>query len=353
MAQLDLRANVVKLTQDLMNISSESFHEAEIADAIERSLKEQAGHLALLRNGNTIVAKTNLGRSERVVIAGHIDTVPANSNFGARIEGEELWGLGATDMKSGLAVALHLAATVQEPNRDITFIFYDAEEVAAIHNGLGILAGAHPEAIAGDFAILMEPTDGVIEGGCQGTLRFEVIARGVRAHSARAWVGKNAIHALKPALDVLHSYEPRTPVIDGLQFHEGLNAVGITGGVAGNVVPDEARLTINYRFAPDLSEQQATEHIKELFAGFEIEITDSAAGALPGLSQPSAAQFVAAAGGEVRAKYGWTDVARFSALGVPAVNFGPGDPALAHHEHERVSTKQIEDVLETMQRWLG
>lgn len=353
MAQLDLHADVVTLTQQLMNISSESFHEAELADAIERSLKEQAGHLALLRNGNTIVAKTNLGRSERVLIAGHIDTVPANSNFGARIEGDELWGLGATDMKSGLAVALHLAATVKEPNRDITFIFYDAEEVAAIHNGLGILAGAHPDAVAGDFAILMEPTDGVIEGGCQGTLRFEVIARGVRAHSARAWVGKNAIHALKPALDILHSYEPRTPVIDGLQFHEGLNAVGITGGVAGNVVPDEARLTINYRFAPDLSEQEATEHIRELFAGFEIEITDSAAGALPGLSQPSAAQFVAAAGGEVRAKYGWTDVARFSALGIPAVNFGPGDPALAHHEHERVSTKQIEDVLATMQRWLG
>lgn len=353
MAQLDLRANVVTLTQDLMNISSESFHESEIADAIERSLRDQAGHLELMRNGNTIVAKTNLGRPERVVFAGHIDTVPANSNFGARLDGDELWGLGATDMKSGLAVALHLAATVQEPNRDITFIFYDAEEVASIHNGLGILAGAHPEAVAGDFAILMEPTDGVIEGGCQGTLRFEVIARGVRAHSARAWVGKNAIHALKPALDVLHAYEPRTPVIDGLQFHEGLNAVGITGGVAGNVVPDEARLTINYRFAPDRSEEQAAEHVKELFADFEIEITDSAAGALPGLSQPSAAQFVAAAGGEVRAKYGWTDVARFSALGVPAVNFGPGDPALAHHEHERVSTKQIEAVLETMQRWLG
>lgn len=352
MPGLELRSDVVELTASLMNISSESLDEKAIADEIESALREQAPHLELLRVHNSIIARTTLGRAQRVVIAGHIDTVPAADNFGARLIGDELWGLGSTDMKSGVAVALHLAATMTEPSRDVSFVLYEAEEIASIHNGLGKLVDSHPDWLRADFAILMEPTNGVIEAGCQGTMRFEVTARGVRAHSARAWVGQNAIHNLSPILERVKSFQARTPLIDGLEFHEGLNAVFVSGGVAGNVVPDQATVTINYRFAPDIDQATAEAQMRELFSGYELVITDSAPGALPGLSHVAVQDFIAAANTEVQPKFGWTDVARFSALGVPALNFGPGDPALAHHSDERVPVAQIQSVLETTRNWL-
>jgi len=287
------------------------------------------------------------------VLAGHLDTVPANENRGARSDGELLHGLGSCDMKGGVAVALKLAAAVTRPVRDVTYVFYEAEEVAAIHNGLGKLAESRPELLASDFAILMEPSNGIIEAGCQGTLRFDVITRGNRAHSARSWMGTNAIHAVAPILETLRSYTPRSPQIDGLTYREGLNAVAIAGGIAGNVIPDEARVTVNYRFAPDLDIDVAWSHMQELFAEYTLELTDTAPGALPGLDRPAAAAFVAAAGGEVEPKFGWTDVARFSSLGIPAVNFGPGDPLLAHRQDEHVPIVHLRSVESVMVGWLS
>ena len=335
MTALDLQADVIALTTALVDCESVSLNEAQIADAVEKALGEQR-HLRLTRDGNTVVARTDLGRDERVVIAGHLDTVPANSNLPSRREGELLYGLGSCDMKGGVAVALRLAATIAEPNRDITFVFYDAEEIAAQFNGLGRLAREHPELLEGDFAILMEPSNAVVEAGCQGTIRADIIARGERAHSARSWMGENAIHTVSPILQRLVAYAPRWPQIDGLTFREGLNAVAISGGVAGNVIPDEARVTVNFRFAPDRTEAAALEHVREVFDGFEVEVTDSAPGAMPGLDRPAAAAFVEAVGGEVNPKFGWTDVAQFTVLGIPAVNFGPGDPTLAHKADEHV-----------------
>lgn len=352
---LDLGSDVVSLTRQLVDLESVSGDEQVIADAVEAALATLP-HLAVRRLGNTVVARTDLGRADRVVIAGHLDTVPLNDNLPCRVgmrDGVEvLHGLGTCDMKGGDAVALKLA-TLPEPNRDVTFVFYDCEEVDADRNGLFRLSQSHPELLRADFAILMEPSNGVVEAGCQGTLRVEVETRGERAHSARAWMGSNAIHAAAPVLARLEAYEPRRPVIDGLEYHEGLNAVFVSGGVAGNVVPDRCTVTVNFRFAPDRSEADAEAFVRAFFDGYDVTVTDSAPGALPGLGVPAAAAFVAAVGGAPAPKFGWTDVARFTALGVPAVNFGPGDPLFAHKQEEFVPVQQIRDVEETLMRWLS
>ena len=348
---LDLTVDAVRLTEDLVNIESVSGNEQAIADAVESAL---AGctHLEVQRLGQTVVARTHLGRAERVVIAGHLDTVPLNHNLPARRDDEALHGLGACDMKAGVAVALGIAATVPEPNRDVTFLFYECEEVEAERNGLQLLAQSHPQLLQSDFAILMEPSDAVVEAGCQGTLRVDVTTRGTRAHSARSWTGVNAIHGAAEVLARLNAYEPRRPVINGLEYHEGLNAVFVSGGVAGNVLPDECTVSVNYRFAPDRSVDEAYAHMQEVFEGFEIELSDSAPGALPGLSVPAAAAFVEAVGGRANPKFGWTDVARFSGLGVPAVNFGPGDPHLAHRQDEFVPLDHVTTVESQLRGWL-
>ncbi|MET0766723.1 MAG: succinyl-diaminopimelate desuccinylase, partial [Aeromicrobium sp.] len=261
MAILDLSSDVVSLTAALVDIASESLAEAEIADAVEVALRTYP-HLEVVRDGHTIVARTHLGRAERVVIAGHLDTVPANNNWPSRLEGGNLHGLGSCDMKGGVAVALLLAASVPDPVRDVTYVFYDGEEIAAEFNGLGRLARERPELLAGDFAILMEPSDAGVEAGCQGTMRIEIRTAGERAHSARSWMGSNAIHALAPVLDGLNAYVPREVEIDGLVYREGLNAVGIRGGVAGNVIPDECTVQVNYRFAPDRTAEQAADEVR-------------------------------------------------------------------------------------------
>jgi succinyl-diaminopimelate desuccinylase len=348
---LDLGKDVVALTGALVDIESVSGNEAEIADAVEAALTPLE-HLDVIRDGHTIVARTHLGRPERVAIAGHLDTVPINDNLGARVSNGNMSGLGACDMKGGVAVALKLARDLTSPKRDVTYVFYECEEVEAIHNGLGRLSSTRPDLLQSDFAVLMEPSDAAVEAGCQGTMRVDVTVTGVRAHSARSWMGKNAIHQVAEILNTLTSYTPRTPEIDGLTYREGLNAVAISGGVAGNVLPDECTVSVNYRFAPDRSEDEALAYLRELFGGFELVLADSAPGALPGLDRPVAADFVRAVGGEPKPKFGWTDVARFTVMGVPAVNYGPGDPHLAHTQHEFVPIKQLVDCEEKMRSWL-
>lgn len=349
---LDLSASSVELTAALCDIESVSGNEKTIADAIEAALND-AAHLELFRDGDAIVARTNLGRARRVVIAGHIDTVPVNDNLPTRIVGNEMWGRGTVDMKAGVAVQLKLAAELTAPPVDITWIWYDHEEISEELNGLGRLSRIRPDLLEGDFAILGEPTAGIIEGGCNGTLRVEVRTFGKRAHSARAWTGHNAIHDLAPILAALADYSPRVVEVDGLLYKEGINAVGITGGVAGNVVPDEAMVHINYRFAPNRTGAEAVEHLREMFAGFDLKVVDLAEGARPGLDAPLAQEFVAAVGGTPLPKYGWTDVARFAALGIPAVNFGPGDATLAHADDERVPIEQITACENALRAWLN
>ena len=348
---LDLAASSVELTRRLCDIESVSGNERGIADAMAASL---AGldHLEIVRDGDAIVARTNLGRDRRVVIAGHIDTVPVNANLPVREEDGFLIGRGTVDMKGGVAVALKLAAELTAPAVDVTWIWYDHEEVEASLNGLGRLAAARPDLLAADFPILGEPTSATVEGGCNGTARADIRVHGLRAHSARAWVGRNAIHGLAPVLAILADYAPAELEVDGLVYREGLNAVGITGGVAGNVIPDEAVVSVNYRFAPSRSADDAVAHLREVFAGYDLEVTDLAEGARPGLDAPLAQEFLAAVGGVASPKYGWTDVARFSALGIPAVNYGPGDPLRAHADDERVAVEEILACERGLRAWL-
>jgi succinyl-diaminopimelate desuccinylase len=352
MTKLDLTRSGPDLTAALVDIFSVSGSEQELADAVEAALTGFA-HLSVTRHGNTVVARTSLGRAERIVIAGHLDTVPLNDNLPSRRTDGLIHGLGACDMKGGVAVALRLAASLTAPNRDVTYVFYDCEEIEADQNGLGKLAATEPHLLQGVFAVVMEPSNAVVEAGCQGTMRAEITTHGERAHTARAWMGRNAIHEAAEVLTRLAAYEPRRVPIDGLEYREGLNAVGISGGVAGNVVPDRCTVAVNYRFAPSRSEAEAEAHVREVFEGFDVVITDSAPGGLPGLDRPAAAAFVAAVGGEPQPKFGWTDVARFTLLGVPAVNYGPGDPLLAHKQEEFVPVADIEQCEQRLTAWLS
>ena len=339
------------LAAALIDVPSESRHEAVLADLVEAALQD-VPWLEVVRHGNTVVARTDLGRAERVLIGGHLDTVPAHGNLPHRIEGDVLYGLGACDMKGGVAVSLSLAATLDSPVRDVTYVYYECEEIDAQLNGLRILAEQHPDLLQADLAILMEPSNAGIEAGCQGTLRAEVTATGTRSHSARSWMGVNAIHGARDILDRLLDYVPRNPVIDGLTYREGLNAVRIEGGVAGNVIPDSCTVTVNHRFAPDRSLDEAIAHVREVFTGFAVEVTDAAPGAMPGLDRPAAADFVAAVGSAPQPKFGWTDVARFTELGVPALNYGPGDPSIAHTRDEHVALAEIESCERHLRSWL-
>ncbi len=367
---LDLNLEVEELTSALIDFPSVSRSEGPLAEAVAAALKAYP-HLDVVRDGNTVIARTNLGRDERVVIAGHLDTVPSSGNDRslfvsqggsvpvADVDGktkaseDRLYGLGSCDMKGGVAVALLLAAKQTTPTRDVTYIFYDCEEIDARFNGLKRISENHPELLKADFAVLMEPSNAVVEGGCQGTMRVEIRTTGRRAHTARSWMGVNAIHELAHVLEILENYEAAKVMIDGLEYREGLQAVDIYGGVAGNVVPDSASITINYRFAPNKSADDAIAHLEQVFTGYQLEVVDFAEGALPGLSRPAAKQFIESVVGKPQPKFGWTDVARFSALGIPAVNFGPGFAALAHAPNEYVPVAQLHSTLSAMENWLS
>lgn len=381
---LDLTSDPIDLTRALVDIPSPSRHEAAIAAAVHTALVGTvggftgpgAGRVEVVRDGNRVLARTMRGLPSRVVLAGHLDTVPIADNVPCRLigHGDELalHGCGTVDMKSGDAVFLHLFATLADAAdlaHDLTLVMYDCEEIEATANGLGHLERTHAEWLTGDVAILGEPTGGLIEAGCQGTLRIRVHARGVRAHSARSWLGDNAVHRLSPVLAALSAYEARSVDIDGCVYREGLQAVRMSAGVAGNTVPDEAWIDVNFRSAPDRDTGAALAHALEVLGltqqqrvetgeepptepGLYWELTDLSPGALPGLSAPAAADLVRAAGGRVRAKYGWTDVSRFAALGIPAVNLGPGDPGLAHKRDEWCPAVQITEVAATLRAYL-
>ncbi len=351
--------DLLQLTADLVAIPSVSHDEEAITDWLEEQLRA-VPWLDVTRVDRNVVARTDLGRPMRLILAGHTDTVPVNANATARIEGDTLYGLGSCDMKGGLAVQLELARTVRDPSVDVTYVFYECEEVAAEHNGLVKLLGTRPDLLAGDAAILGEPTDAQVEAGCQGTLRVAVRLAGERAHTARPWMGRNAIHRLGAVLDRLASYEERRPVLNGCEFREALQAVGVTGGVAGNVVPDAAEVAINHRFAPDRSVDDALAHVRSVLDGVfdeaggdTLTLLDSAAPAPPSLDHPLLASLVASTGRPPRAKLGWTDVSFFAAAGIPATNFGPGDPTLAHTRDEHVERASVEAAFAALHRLLS
>jgi succinyl-diaminopimelate desuccinylase len=346
---LDLTADVVDLTRALVDLPSESGSERLLADAVEEALG-RTSHLTVDRVGDSVVARTDLGRPGRVLIAGHLDTVPAAGNLPSRLADGRVYGLGACDMKGGVAVALRLAANLTTPAQDVTYVFYECEEVEGDRNGLRRIAAERPGLLDADLAILMEPSDAGVEAGCQGVLSADIVVRGERAHTARSWMGVNAAHRAAPVLQRLAEHRPERVVIDGLEYREGLNAVAVRCGVAGNVVPDECVITVNARFAPSRSPEEAEAYVRGLFPEYEVRVTEFVPGALPGLDRLGG--LVAALGARPRPKLGWTDVARFAALGTPALNYGPGDPALAHTAGEYVPVEQLAQCEKRLSDWL-
>ncbi len=341
-----LPEDLLALCAQMVDIASESRREGPFVDWLESTLGV-LDHLEVTRVGDNLVARTNFGLPQRVILAGHTDTVPANNNAQARIDGNRLSGLGSADMKGGLAILVALAKSVLVPAVDVTYVFYAREEVAASESGLGELFGTRPDLLVGDIALIGEPTDGAVEAGCQGTLRAELTLRGERAHSARPWMGRNAIHRLSGVFEAITHAEIRQPQIDGLAFRETLEAVKVHGGIANNVIPDEVVLTINHRYAPDRSASDAEAFVRSTFGsimadGDELVVVDNASGALPGLSNPLIAAFIGRADLAVDAKLGWTDVARFAEHGIPAVNFGPGQSQLAHTAGEYLDRAPLE-----------
>jgi succinyl-diaminopimelate desuccinylase len=342
----DLPCDLLARTAALIDVPSPSRGEAELADLVETELRALPW-LSVHRIGDNVVARSEQGHAQRVLLVGHLDTVPANGNDRAKIDGDTLWGLGSADMKGGLAVLLELARTMPATAIDVTYVFYACEEIEAAANGLRHLYEVRPDLLEGDLALIGEPTNGQLEAGCQGTMRMRLTMTGQRAHTARPWMGRNAIHRLGRVLAILDDYEPRQPDLLGCRYREALQAVFVEGGVAGNVVPDSAVVTINHRFAPDRSPAEAEAHVREVLApvldaGDELEVVDVAAGAPPALDNPLLAAFVGRADLGVVAKLGWTDVARFAEHGVPAANFGPGDATLAHTADERLEREPLE-----------
>ncbi|ALA67041.1 succinyl-diaminopimelate desuccinylase [Corynebacterium lactis] len=367
---LDLHADPIDLTAALVDIESVSHNEREIADAVEEALHKIAeadSSIEVLRIDNNVIARTHRGLPQRVILAGHLDTVPTADNVPSRRivsdRGEDsLFGCGTVDMKSGDAVYLHAfaeLATSDELQRDLTLIMYECEEVASEFNGLRHLSESHPELLVGDVALLGEPSGNVIEAGCQGSIRLRLTAHGTRAHSARGWLGDNAAHKLAPILTRIAAYQADTVDIDGLEYREGLNVVHLESGVATNTLPDVAVMKVNFRFAPNRSAEDAMAHFREVlgldeFAAEDltVDVEDVSPGALPGLHAAAAQELVEVAGGVVKPKFGWTDVARFSALGIPAVNFGPGDPAYCHKVDEQIPVACISALWEDLRRYL-
>lgn len=349
--------DLLALTADLVDRPSESYQEGPFVDWLHGELSSSA-HLEVTRVGDNLVARTHLQRRQRLLLVGHSDTVPANGNGTARLDGDTLWGVGSADMKGGLAVFLELARTVVEPTVDLSFVFYAREEVARVDSGLAELATARPDLVAGDCAILGEPTSADIEAGCQGALRFEVTLSGARAHTARPWMGRNAVHRLAPLLTELAGYEARTPELDGCRYRESLQAVAVAGGVAGNVVPDEAVLRIHHRFAPDRTMGEAERYVRDLLAPHldpedRVEVVDAAPACAPSLTHPLLRRLVDENELTVTAKLGWTDVSRLSEMGVPATNFGPGDAAIAHTAGEFLDRNSIERCYRALHRLIS
>jgi succinyl-diaminopimelate desuccinylase len=345
---------LLDLLAEFVDIPSVSRDERRLADRVEELLRDTE-HLEVVRDGDSVLARTRLGRPHRVLLAGHLDTVPIAGNLPSRREGRRLYGCGTSDMKGGVAVMAGLALDLAAPAHDVSYVFYDCEEIAAEHNGLGRISRTHREWLDADLAVLMEPTSGQVEAGCQGTLRATASLHGRRAHTARAWLGHNAIHDAGPLLTRLADYQARIVEIDGCTYREGLSAVAISGGVAGNVVPDLASVSVNFRFAPDRSVDDALDHVVTALGlgADDVVLDDAAPGALPGLDAPVVAQFIAHLHTTPVAKLGWTDVARFAELGIPAVNYGPGDPNLAHTAEEWVDLDLVETAYRKLAGYLG
>ncbi len=343
-------------TLALVLMESVSGHEDAIAEYVATRLRANP-RLEVERIGDNVVARTTGLHKTRLVVAGHLDTVPGDAGT-ARVEGDAVVGLGACDMKGSLSVMLELATRDVAHSNEVTWVFYAREEIARAQSGLRELLELRPDLLAGDVALLAEPTGGTVEAGCQGSLRVSVTVRGSRAHTARPYMGRNAIHRLGAVLARIAAYTPRTTVVDGVTFTEQLQVVSVDGGVSGNVVPDVAHCVVNHRFAPDRTVGDAVDWLRgyletTLDETDVVDLDDWAPAAAPAMDNEHLRSLVGLSGRTVRAKVGWTDVATFQEMGIPATNFGAGNPLLAHHPNERVTADELAEFSRVLGAWIS
>ncbi len=346
-------ATLADLLETLVNIPSETGREAAIAEWMASRLRA-LGHGDLLRSGHSLVWRGPRGTPARpqVVLAGHLDTVPANGNAVARRAEGRLYGLGSSDMKAGDAVLLALLETL-DPERlrfDLAAVFYEAEEGPLEANGLTRLLVEMPWLKQARLAILLEPTDLRVELGCIGSLNAEVRVIGKSAHSARPWLGVNAVERAAPWLAEITRFPVTAATVGGVEYRETLQITTLRAGRAKNVVPDELVANLNYRFPPDRTLAQAEVRLRALVpAEFEFRLADAAAPGRVCDDLAEVREFVTRFGATVAGKQGWTDVAQFTGAGVAAFNFGPGIPEQAHQVDEYCPLEN----LETAYRWLA
>jgi succinyl-diaminopimelate desuccinylase len=340
----------------LVNIPSVTGSEGRIATAISERLLPIWTLSGVQRFGNSLVVGQ---RSDRPLISiyGHLDTVPEQDGNGvARVDGGVMHGLGTSDMKSGLAVMIHLLEddAVMAGDFDVVGVFYDKEEGPADENGLAGVLERAPWLLQSEFAIVMEPTDLKLELGCNGTMNAEVVFRGKAAHSARPWLGENAVTKAGEWLAEMHKLEPRAEIISDLEYREVFTVTRAGAGIANNIVPAEFSVNLNYRFPPSLSIREAEARLRDVAAPADAVVIRDAApsGAIPE-GNKHLLRFESLLGGEPLPKQGWTDVARLTEVGIPAVNYGPGDPSLAHQAGESVALANLDVAHSVLRHFLG
>lgn len=330
----------------LVDIPSETGNEQAIQTAIAERLVDHPVHLI---EDSVVVGSVEPGT---VILAGHTDTVPLQGHVGHRIEDGRLYGLGATDMKGGLAVMIHL---IEDLGTDrITGIFYAGEEGPLSGNQLGPILDTFPGLVGAEAAIVMEPTNRELHAGCQGSVNARVWFEGEAAHSARPWLGTNAITRAGAFLSMMDGREPELHPIEGLPFKEVMSVTRASGGVANNVIPSRFEMNVNYRFSPDRTLQEAIEKLRRVCADADgFEVSDAAPAAYPEVSHPMFTALAGVAEAELAHKQGWTDVAQLAERGVPAVNFGPGETSLAHKPGESVALDDLDWAYRALREMLN
>ncbi len=348
-----LAERLARRTLELVDIPSESLHEERIRETV-RGLVPESFALAFEGDEAFLWARERREDVPFLVLAGHYDTVPAQDNLPGRIAGGAVHGCGASDMKGGVAVALELVrelATLGPGPVDVGLLLFGREELPPEHDPLPAVFDACPLARDADLAILLEPTDLAIQAGCLGNVSATVTFHGVSGHSARPWLAENAIHAAIEGLARVATHERREALIDGLPFYEVVSVTRLSGGVADNVVPDRAVATVNLRYPPDRTPEEAEELLRSLVpTDTAIEILGNSPPGAVAVDAPLARALQAVGGFSIEAKQAWTNVADFTLRGVPAVNFGPGAPAFAHRRDELVEIASLERAYEALRR---
>jgi succinyl-diaminopimelate desuccinylase len=339
----------------LCTIASPTGHETRIADELGQYLSSLPARLAIRRYGDSLVVDLVSNRpGPKIALVGHTDVVPTIHDGPPRIEGDRLYGPGASDMKSGLALMLSLAKRPEPDCPNLSLIFYASEEGPYVDNELSLVFAEEPSLKDLDFALVLEPTDNQLQLGCGGTIHARFTFEGRSAHSARPWQGDNAIYKAIPVLERLKAYKPVPRVVDGLEWMKSMSGTMANGGRAPNVICDRFELNVNARFAPDQSQDEIERELLELAHGeATVTLVDCSPPAQPHRNHPFIRLLETTGGLAVAPKFGWTDVARLSTLGIPAANFGPGTLSQAHQRNEYTSIEALQRGESVLRRWLA